>query len=233
MSSFRHAASRITMKIGCTMGASLALLVAIYLPAAANAAEPEIQAAQTQEAVVSAPVAASAKVNAELAVCPGQTFLQPFTELKDNNYYTLVQGSESASTGEGWELQGGASVVESTRPDGSTGGVFDLPSGAVAISPPTCVTLQYPTARAWVQDSEGGGGVQVSVLYAGTSAPTHVGALKAKAGKGWQLSVPFNVQPQLTGEEEGVREVRFVYANTGRKSDYQVAGLYVDPRFTH
>ncbi len=233
MSSFRHAASRITKKIGCAMGASLALLIAIYLPAAANAAEPETQAAPTQEPVVSAPVPAPAKVSAELAVCPGQTFLQPFTELKDNNYYTLVEGSESASTGEGWELQGGAQVVEATRPDGSTGGVFDLPSGAVAISPPTCVTLQYPTARAWVQDSEGGGGVQVSVLYAGANGPAHVGALTARAGRGWRLSVPFNVQPQLTGEEEGVREVRFVYANTGKKSDYQIAGLYVDPRFTH
>ena len=233
MSSFRHAARSITMKIGCTMGASLALLVAMYLPAAANAAEPEIQVAQTQEPVVSAPVPAPAKVSAELAVCPGQTFLQPFTELKDYNYYTLVEGSESASTGEGWELQGGASVVEGTRPDGSTGGVFDLPSGAVAISPPTCVTLQYPTARAWVQDVEGGGGVQVGVLYAGTHAAMHVGALNAKSGKGWHLSAPFNVQPQLTGTEEGVREVRFVYANTGKKSDYQVAGLYVDPRFTN
>ena len=37
---------------------------------------------------------APAKVNAELAVCPGQTFSQPFETFKDSNYYTLVEGSE-------------------------------------------------------------------------------------------------------------------------------------------
>ena len=37
---------------------------------------------------------APAKVSAELAVCPGQTFAQPFEALKDSNYYTLVEGSE-------------------------------------------------------------------------------------------------------------------------------------------
>lgn len=227
MSSFRHTASRIARTIACAAGASLALLIAMYMPAAADAAE----ASTAVESVVAAAKPVPAKVSAELAVCPGQTFLQPFTELKDSNYYTLVEGSESASTGEGWELLDGASVVEGTRPDGSTGGVFDLPSGAVAVSPPTCVTLAYPTARAWVQDVEGGGGVQVGVSYAGTK-PKQVGALNAKS-KGWELSAPFNVQPQLAGSQEGIREVRFVYTNNAKNSDYRVAGLYVDPRFGH
>jgi hypothetical protein len=225
MSSFRHTASRIITTVAGVAGMALVLVTALYAPAAASAAE-------ATEPVIAAPKVAPAKVSAELAVCPGQTFLQPFTELKDSNYYTLVEGSESASTGEGWELLGGASVVEGTRPDGTSGGVFDLPSGAVAISPPTCVTLAYPTARAWVEDVEGGGGVQVSVYYPGKPVK-QAGVLNAKAKLGWELSAPFNVQPQLTGSVEGVREVRFVYANTGKKSDYHVAGLYVDPRFTH
>ncbi len=245
MSSFRHTASSIARTIACGAGCAFALMIAMYLPSAANAAAPEPpapagpaataapEAPAVVEPVVAAPKVAPAKVSAELAVCPGQTFLQPFSELKDSNYYTLVSGSESAETGAGWELLNGASVVEGTRPDGSTGGIFDLPSGAVAVSPPMCVTLQYPTARAWVEDVSGGGGVQVGVYYAGTKSPKQVGALNAKGGKGWELSAPFNVQPQLTGATEGIREVRFVYANTGRNSDYHVAGLYVDPRFTH
>src|SRR5260370_16838143 len=98
MSSFRHAASRITKKIGCAMGASLALLIAIYLPAAANAAVPETQAAPTQEPVVSAPVPAPAKVSAELAVCPRQTFLQPFTHLNHTNHYTHAEAIHSPPT---------------------------------------------------------------------------------------------------------------------------------------
>jgi len=228
MSSFRHTASSIVRTVACVVGSTLALVIALYLPAAADAAE----GPTAVEAVVAAPKAATAKVNAELAVCPGQTFSQPFAELGDSNYYTLVESSESAATGEGWELLNGASVVEGTRPDGSSGGVFDLPSGSVAISPPTCVTLLYPTARAWVQDVSGNGGVEVGVYYPGTKTPRPVGSLTAKPGQGWELSAPFNVQPQLGGKEEGVREVRFVYANVGR-GEFQVAGLYVDPRLTH
>jgi hypothetical protein len=168
---------------------------------------------------------------AEPAICPGQTFSQPFEAFGDSNYYTLVQGSEFNAGPEGWELRNGAEVVEGTRPDGSSGGVLDLPSGAIAVSPPVCVTLQYPTARAWVQTIQGGGGVTVGVFYAG-ARPTGkaVGQLSSKTPGGWELSSPFEIKPELTGKQEGVREVRFIYANTTKDSDFHFSGLYVDPR---
>lgn len=177
---------------------------------------------------------APAKVNAELAVCPGQTFAQPFEALKDSNYYTLVEGSEFNAPGEGWDLKNGAQIEEATRPDGSTGGVLDMPTGSIAISPPVCVTLQYPTARVYVENAEGqgGGGVTAGVFYAGAKpilAP--VGQLSAKKNAGWELSGSFNVKPQLTGNEEGTREVRFIFANLS-KGDYHLSGLYVDPRMS-
>lgn len=225
MSSFRHTASRLVRSLACAAGTSLALVIAMYMPTAANAAEP----ATAEEAVVAAPVVASEKVNAEMAACPGQLFVQPFSELGDSNWYTLVEGSESAAAGEGWELSGGAHVVEGTRPDGSTGGVFDLPSGSVAVSPPTCVTLLYPTARAWLQNVEGAGAVHVEVDYG--SGGRQVGSLKA--GRSWELSVPFNVKPKLGGKEEGVREVRFVFSNNSARNDYHLGGVYVDPRLGH
>ncbi len=177
---------------------------------------------------------ATAKQDAELAVCPGQTFSQPFEAEQDSNYYTPVAGSEFNSAGEGWELKNGAQVVEATRPDGSTGGVLDLPSGSYAVSPPTCVTLQYPTARAWVEGAGGAGGVLVGVSYAGVrSGPfgVPVGWLAAGSGEGWELSNPFNVRPELAGSAEGVREVRFVFANFAH-GDVHVSGVYVDPRMS-
>ncbi|MBA3865321.1 MAG: hypothetical protein H0X42_03070 [Solirubrobacterales bacterium] len=175
-----------------------------------------------------------ASAPAVAAVCPGQTFSQPFAAFKDSNYYTLVKGSQFNAGPEGWELGNGASVVAGTRPGGSSGGVLNLPSGSYAVSPPVCVTLQYPTARTWVQSVEGAAGVSVGVYYAtsqrGAAAAKQVAQLSPKTGNGWELSNPFNVEPQMAGSEEGVREVRFVFANMNRSSDLRVWGLYVDPR---
>jgi hypothetical protein len=166
-------------------------------------------------------------------VCPGQTFSQPFTALGDGNYYTLVEGSSFDSPGEGWELHNGAAIVAATRPDASSGGVLDLPSGAYAVSPPVCVTLQYPTARTWIEHVKGTGGVVVGVYYAGSRpGGLPVGVLSAAPGAGWELSSQFNVRPQLASAEEGVREVRFVFASIGSASDYRLSGLYVDPRMS-
>jgi hypothetical protein len=221
MSLSRPTASSITSKIAATAAVVAGLIGFAAVPALADEAKiPHVKLAP-------------AKVSAELAVCPGQTFSQPFEALKDSNYYTLVEGSEFNGPNEGWELNNGAEVVEGTRPDGSSGGVLDLPSGSYAVSAPVCVTLQYPTARGWVETVQGGGGVTVGVYYAGSKpAGQPVGQLNAKQGKGWELSNSFNVKPQLGGKEEGVREVRFIYANTTKSSDFHVSGLYVDPRMS-
>jgi hypothetical protein len=86
-----------------------------------------------------------------------------------------------------------------------------------------------------VQNVEGGGGVTVGVYYAGAkSGPMGqpVGQLNAKKNAGWELSNSFNVKPQLTGNDEGTREVRFIFANLTKGSDFHVSGLYVDPRMS-
>jgi hypothetical protein len=243
MSLSRPTASSIARKFTATAGVVAGLIGFAAVPALAAPVPPVVAPTVATPAVptvaapeATAPVkAAPAKVSAELAVCPGQAFAQPFEALKDSNYYTLVEGSEFNGPNEGWELKNGAEVVEGTRPDGSSGGVLDLPSGSYAVSPPVCVTLQYPTARAYVEDVQGGGGVIVGVYYAGAKtgpAGQPVAQLNAKKGAGWELSSPFNVKPQLGGSEEGVREVRFIYANTTRNSDFHLSGLYVDPRMS-
>jgi hypothetical protein len=174
------------------------------------------------------------ELNKELAVCPNQTFSQPFLAFEDDNYYTQVSGSEFNAGSEGWLLWGGAQVVEAARPDGSSGGVLELPGGAVAVSPPVCVTLAYPSARAWAETVQGGGGLSVGVYYAGArngpARAEHVGLLGSEEAGEWNLSEPFEIKPQIAGDEEGVREVRFVFHNAVRQSDFRLWGLYVDPR---
>jgi hypothetical protein len=177
-------------------------------------------------------IAASA-LAAGSATCPGQTFSQAFAAFGDTNEYTLVQGGNFNSASEGWQLSKGARIINSTRPNGSTGGVLDLPSGAVAVSPPVCVTLAYPTARVFVRDVKGSAGVAVGVAYAGTNrtvaSPQNVGQVHGQQTE-WTLSNPINVQPQMAGPEEGTREAQFVFTATGNTSEFQLSGLYVDPR---
>jgi hypothetical protein len=200
--SFRPTASRLKRQLGYAAGICVALLGLSAAPALAA------------------------------DVCEDQTFLQPFSLSNDNNYYTLVPGGEFNGPSEGWELSHGAQVVHSTRPDGTTGGVLDLPSGAKAVSPPMCVTLQYPSGRVWVRNVVGAEGVSVDVAYAGTPTalvPKNVGQVHGQQNS-WTLSNPFNLQPQTAGPLEFLREVRLVFIAGGQTSDFELWGVYVDPR---
>jgi hypothetical protein len=231
MSLSRPTASSITKKFACTAGVVAGLLSFAAVPALAK-----------KESVAPVVKEATAATSAALAVCPGQTFAQPFEATGDANYYTLVEGSEFNSPSEGWELAGGAHVVNTTRPDGSTGSALDLPSGSAAVSPPVCVTLQYPTARMWTNTIQGKSNVVVAVAYANTktaSKPKKVGAIEEEEnGNGetnrqdtsWSLSAPFEVQPELGGKVEETRQVRFIFVASGKGSETQLYGLYVDPR---
>jgi hypothetical protein len=217
MSLSRPTASKLVKKLSCTAAVCIGLVSFSAAPALAGKGKE-----------------ASAAVNAEMAVCPGQTFVQPFEGLQDSNYYTLVQGSEFNEGAQGWELANGAAVTEAARPDGSTGSVLSLPTGAEAVSPPVCVTLAYPTARVYVQNLEGNGAVSVSVAYAGTKSeekPKGSGQLRGQDDE-WGVSKAFDVRPQLGGKTEEVRQVRFHFVATGKNGTSRLFGLYVDPRMS-
>jgi len=164
--------------------------------------------------------------------CGAQSFSQQFAAYNDFNWYKLVHGGEFNSSSEGWVLRGGAKISEATRPDGTTGGVLDMPSGAQAISPPVGVNLQDRTARVWVRDVKGAAGVDARVAYPYTSTwlePQDVGHVHGQHAS-WTLSTPINVDPQIAGAKEGFRIVRFVFNADSKNSDTQLFGLWVDPR---
>jgi hypothetical protein len=194
-------------------------------PAPAPAPEPLPSSEPTSVPAVAPP--------SEPATCDGQEFSQPFLDFGDENVYTLAPGgSFDDEAAEGWELRGGAQLIDATRPDGSTGPVLDLPSKSVAVSPPVCVTLRYPTARAWASSPVGGEGAYVLVAYTGTQSEAHprlVAQLRGSAG-GWNLPSAFRIHPRLGGREESAREMRFVFIGASNSSDAQLFGLYVDPR---
>lgn len=197
-SSSRLTAVRFTRKLGCAAGACLALLALSSTPALAT------------------------------STCEGQTFSQPFAALNDFNYYTLVPQSRFNGPSEAWRLSGGAEIIKATRPDGSTGGVLDMPEGSRAVSPPVCVTLLYPSARVYIRNVEGAAALKVAVAYASTGVVARVAGIRGET-EGWTASAPFSVLPELGGLGEETRDVRFVF--TGKSGDTQLYGLYVDPYF--
>jgi hypothetical protein len=162
--------------------------------------------------------------------CSAPQLSQPFLSAKDSNWYVLAPGESSDGfDGTGWTLGGGASIQTGPLADGSTGSVLDLPSGAVAISPPVCVSSEYPTARTMVRNAAGGDGVQVYVGYAGTKTEAQPqGSGQVHGNKAaWTTSPAFGIHP---GNKPGWQLVRFTLVGGGRTSDFQIYDFYVDPR---
>jgi len=170
----------------------------------------------------------------DITECEEGTFTQPFVSFGDNHYYTLLAGQSSKGfDGTGWELSGGATIVTTTLPDGSTGSVLDLPSGAKAVSPRTCVMANYPTARAYVLDVDGNDGVNFQVSYEGRRTwekPRTTGVLE-----GWPESWTAAPVVRLTPPKsvEGWQPMRITLLGNGTEDEYQVYDLYLDPRLSH
>jgi hypothetical protein len=160
---------------------------------------------------------------------PDYTFSQPFSAVKDSNWYTLAPGqSVDSFSADGWTLSGGAKLVSTTLADGSTGTVLDLPAGATAVSPPMCVSAAYPAARTVVRDLSGPPSVSLYVSYTNTPSwdkPAAVGRIAG--GTQWSNSQPLQLHP---GNLYGWQQEVFTLSNAGHNTDAQVYNFYVDPR---
>ncbi len=164
------------------------------------------------------------------ASCSTPAFSQPFASLKDNNDYTLAPGqSPDNFDGTGWTLSGGASITTAVLADSQTGSVLNLPSGSQAVSPPICVTADYPIARTQVRNVVGGEGVQFYVSYDATKSwvkPQSTGQFHSEKNQ-WSLSDNLNLQPP---KSTGWQIVRFTLVPGGKTSDFQVYNFWIDPR---
>jgi hypothetical protein len=171
-------------------------------------------------------VPASSAAADSTASCPNLGVSQPFLSWKDSHWYSLMPGQTTAAfTGSGWVLSGGAKIATTTRADGTTGAVLDLPSGAQAVSPTICVTSAYPTARTMVRDVAGSEGVFVSVSYAGAKNQS-VGQVHGQQSS-WALSTAVNIHSApITGKQP----VQFTFVGGGKTSEFQIYNFYLDPR---
>ena len=167
--------------------------------------------------------------NGSPAGCSAPILTQPFASFNDQNYYTLVPGeSDDSFDATGWTLRGGANIQTQTLSDGSTGNVVDLPSGAVAISPLTCVNVSYVSARAMVSDVGGDGTLYYFVSYPGIGGNQFGAVTGASPGGGWSLSDPWQLNPPGDGDWVMAR-FHFIAPGSDQGDEVQLYDFYVDP----
>jgi hypothetical protein len=165
--------------------------------------------------------------------CNENQLTQPFLPWGDSNLYELAPGGNFEGSLAGWTLSGGAQRVAGGEPydvDGSVGNdSLELPAGASAQSPYTCVNTSYPTFRFFARNDGLTSTLDVQVVYqtALGSVSLPLGAV-ALSGE-WQPTLPMltgsTVAGLLTG---GTAEVALRFtALTGSSS---VDDVFVDPR---
>jgi hypothetical protein len=166
----------------------------------------------------------------DTSMCSDSILTQSFLPWGDQRYYAPMPGETGSSfDGMGWTLTGGAKIITTTLPDGTTSTVLDLPSGSKAVSPEVCVTSDYPVARGWVRDVKGSEGVFFYVSYAGTSTwttPKNTGQIHGP-GTSWGLVTPVNLQPNNVA---GWQPMRITLIPGGKTSEFEVSDLELDPR---
>ena len=173
---------------------------------------------------------------AVLGGCPDRAMSRPFARWLDPISYTLAPNGGFENGSAGWQLRGGATVVDGNEPfnlSGTGDSSLYLPSGSSATSPAVCVETLDVFARyvarnrglialstlkvdAIVRDGSG----NTFVLPAGV----HTG------GSSWAPSLPATALLDALGAlNDGNVTVAFSFTPVGLGAKWQIDDLYVDP----
>jgi hypothetical protein len=178
---------------------------------------------------------ASAQAGVLPGTCADQPLVQPFLPWLDPMSYVLAPDGGFEADGAGWRLRGGADVERGNESfyvrDEDDRRVLDLPAGASAMSPVTCVGIERPTVRFFARRTSGWflPYLRVEVLYNGLDGELRTLALAPVVpGASWQPSLPLpivaNLLPNLSGDQ-AVVAFRFTAVN----GSFRVDDVYVDP----
>ena len=167
--------------------------------------------------------------------CPDEPLTQPFERWLDPLKYVLAPDGGFENGGEGWRLRNGADVERGNESFYVRGRddrrALDLPAGASAVSPVTCVGIERPTLRFFARRTGGWllSSLRVEVLYNGLDGRLRtIAALPVLAGSSWQPTLPLpilaNLLPNLSGDQA---VVAFRFTAVG--GSFRVDDVYVDP----
>lgn len=178
-------------------------------------------------------------------ICPGQEFSQPFAALGDTAPYTLVPRGDFESTTVGWW----GSRAYLVRDQGHTLGMgrdrwaLELADGGSVVTPPVCVTADYPFMRFVARSMSGSkdAGLLVEVLYdnGGPLQAITVGRLDGAKMATWGATPRLRTAVMLgtvAGAVGGLTSLRVAGAGemrirlTATGGTWRVDDMYVDPR---
>lgn len=157
----------------------------------------------------------------------------------DDDLYAPAPGGDFDGTAAGWQLDGGAYVGAADgglNVLGMSTGALALPVGASAVSPTFCVDERYPHLRlAFAQESlDEDADVRVEVIYPGLAKDNvhKVKDLKAKHGRGWQLSERVKLDPTRGLKRGGWRliAIRLSVENGKPGTRVRVDDVLIDPK---
>jgi hypothetical protein len=157
----------------------------------------------------------------------------------DDDLYAPAPGGDFDSGAAGWQLDGGAFVGAADgglNVLGMSTGALGLPAGASAVSPTFCVDERYPHLRlSYAQESpDEDADVRVEVIYPGLEKDNVRKAreLKAKHGRGWQLSDKVKLDPTRGLKRGGWRliAIRLSVKDDKPGARVRVDDVLIDPK---
>jgi hypothetical protein len=153
---------------------------------------------------------------------------QPFAPWGDFASYFPAPDGTFEQGGSGWILAGGAKVVSGNSSYSSGAHSLSLPSGSLAISPPTCIGTLDPTIRMFGVDPGTDSGLQVKVVFhdllGGLVSVLDYGRLDG--GNTW---APTGKVLSLGSLPLGSRTMQVILTPAGAGSAWRIDDLYVDP----
>lgn len=165
--------------------------------------------------------------------CNEAPLSQPFARWGDASSYELVAGGDFEGSLAGWTLAGGAQRVAGSEPYGVTGSVgsysLELPAGASAQSPFTCVDAAYPTFRFFARNANLISAVVAQVVYRTALGTVALPLGAAALDHEWEPTLPMLTGSIVTGAlSGGTAEVALRFTEATGSS--QIDDVFVDPR---
>jgi hypothetical protein len=177
---------------------------------------------------------------AQAASCLDTTLTQPFKAIEEQEkltpgYYSLVAGGAFEAGEAAWKLSGGAKVASGGGISPLTGtevkSSLELPKGAVATSPLTCVEPSNRDFRFLARGEGASAGLTVSVVYEGLLGLLFTKVTARTVGSGTE----FEVSPILgTGVHReliligGYAKLSLRFESTSGTA--RIDDVYLDPR---